>query len=61
MDVLKIIQNFMGIDFALLDLVTDPAEELYNIIENLYLASEENNIQMCGCDDTAPCAVAESY
>ena len=61
MDVLKIVQQFLGIDFSLLDIVADPDEELYDIIETLYLANEENLIQMCGCDDSVPCAVAEPY
>ena len=29
MDVLKIVQQFLGIDFALLDIIADPDEELY--------------------------------
>ena len=61
MDVLKIIQNFMGIDFALLDLVADQDEELYDIVESLHHAREENLIQACESDDTVPCAAAASY
>ncbi len=61
MDVLKIVQQFLGIDFALLDIVADPDEELYNIVENLHHAREENLIQMSGFDDSVPFDVVELY
>ncbi len=61
MDVLKIIQNFIGIEFGLLDIVADQDDEPYNIIETLHHAREENLIQACESDDTVPCAAAASY
>ncbi len=45
-DLLKIIQGFLGSDWGLLELIDNP--DLYEIVEFHYLAEQEHHLQQMG-------------